>query len=66
MAGYRGGGGQAALRRALRDGRMVIRYIRNIPGRGYSFVAPVEFADEIKSSAAPPNLLAADAAAIHR
>ena len=31
----------AALRRALRDGRGGNRFITNIPGRGYSFVAPV-------------------------
>jgi predicted ATPase/DNA-binding winged helix-turn-helix (wHTH) protein len=31
----------AALRRALGDGRPGTRYIANIPGRGYSFVAPV-------------------------
>ena len=32
----------SALRRALRDGRDGNRFIINIPGRGYSFVAPVE------------------------
>lgn len=32
----------AALRRALRDGREGRRYIVNIPGRGYSFVASVQ------------------------
>src|SRR6516162_2835715 len=31
----------AALRRALGDGRGGARFIANIPGRGYSFVAPV-------------------------
>jgi predicted ATPase/DNA-binding winged helix-turn-helix (wHTH) protein len=31
----------AALRKALGDGRDGNRYIANIPGRGYSFVAPV-------------------------
>src|SRR4029077_17229801 len=31
----------AALRKALGDGRAGRRYIANIPGRGYSFVAPV-------------------------
>jgi DNA-binding winged helix-turn-helix (wHTH) protein len=31
----------AALRRALRDGRGGNRFITNIGGRGYSFVAPV-------------------------
>jgi DNA-binding winged helix-turn-helix (wHTH) protein len=32
----------SALRRALRDGRDGNRFIINIPGRGYSFVASVE------------------------
>jgi predicted ATPase/DNA-binding winged helix-turn-helix (wHTH) protein len=32
----------AALRKALRDGQGGVRYISNIPGRGYCFVAPVE------------------------
>src|SRR6266481_96544 len=31
----------AALRKALGDGRAGNRYIVNIPGRGYSFIAPV-------------------------
>jgi predicted ATPase/DNA-binding winged helix-turn-helix (wHTH) protein len=31
----------AALRKALGDGRAGKRYIANVPGRGYSFVAPV-------------------------
>src|ERR1700736_5215470 len=31
----------AALRKALGDGRGGNRYIVNIPGRGYSFIAPV-------------------------
>ena len=31
----------AALRRALGDGNAGRRYITNVPGRGYSFVAPV-------------------------
>jgi DNA-binding winged helix-turn-helix (wHTH) protein len=31
----------SALRRALRDGRDGHRFIINIPGRGYCFVAPV-------------------------
>jgi predicted ATPase/DNA-binding winged helix-turn-helix (wHTH) protein len=30
-----------ALRRALRDGRGGARYVSTIPGRGYSFVAPI-------------------------
>jgi len=31
----------AGLRRALRDGQRGARYVMTIPGRGYSFVAPV-------------------------
>src|SRR5467141_2361239 len=31
----------AALRKALGDGQAGKRYIANIPGRGYSFIAPV-------------------------
>jgi DNA-binding winged helix-turn-helix (wHTH) protein len=42
-----------ALRRALGDGQAGNRYIVNIPGHGYRFVAPVEFADEMKSPAPP-------------
>ena len=36
----------AALRRALGDGQAGARYIVNIPGRGYRFVAPVAITDE--------------------
>src|SRR5215475_6256356 len=36
----------AALRRALRDGQAGHRYIANIPGRGYRFVAPISIAAE--------------------
>lgn len=32
----------SALRRSLRDGRPGNRFIITIPGRGYSFVAPVK------------------------
>jgi predicted ATPase/DNA-binding winged helix-turn-helix (wHTH) protein len=35
----------AALRRVLGDGRNGNRYLVNIPGRGYRFVAPVSVAD---------------------
>jgi|SRR5215469_7668431 len=35
----------SALRRTLRDGRDGNRFIINIPGQGYSFVAPVAVAD---------------------
>ncbi len=43
-----------ALRRALGDGQAGNRYIVNIPGRGYRFVAPVKLADEQRSSAPRP------------
>ena len=36
----------SALRRTLRDGRDGNRFIINVPGRGYSFVAPVEVRHE--------------------
>jgi predicted ATPase/DNA-binding winged helix-turn-helix (wHTH) protein len=44
----------AALRRTLGDGRAGIRYIANVPGRGYSFVAPVS-----REDARPPATAAA-------
>src|SRR5215467_10989893 len=40
----------SALRRVLRDGRDGNRFIINIPGRGYSFVAPVAVADSAEPS----------------
>jgi predicted ATPase/DNA-binding winged helix-turn-helix (wHTH) protein len=43
----------AALRRALGDGEGDNRYIVNIRGRGYHFVAPVSFSDENASPHAP-------------
>jgi DNA-binding winged helix-turn-helix (wHTH) protein len=43
----------SALRRALCDGRDGNRYIINIPGRGYSFVAPVEVRREADPDADP-------------
>jgi DNA-binding winged helix-turn-helix (wHTH) protein len=36
------------LRRTLRDGREGNRFIINIPGRGYSFVAPVSVTGPVK------------------
>ncbi|MDL2403919.1 winged helix-turn-helix domain-containing protein [Rhizobium mayense] len=36
----------SALRRALRDGQEGKRFIVNIPGRGYCFVASVEAAGQ--------------------
>jgi predicted ATPase/DNA-binding winged helix-turn-helix (wHTH) protein len=44
----------AALRRALGDGHDGNRFLINIPGRGYRFVAPVTFAKDL-----PPSALAA-------
>jgi DNA-binding winged helix-turn-helix (wHTH) protein len=35
----------SALRRTLRDGQAGNRFIINIPGRGYSFVSPVEVSE---------------------
>jgi predicted ATPase/DNA-binding winged helix-turn-helix (wHTH) protein len=39
----------AGLRKALGDGQAGARYVSNIPGRGYCFVAPV-----VRPTAAPP------------
>ena len=36
----------SALRRALRDGQSGNRFIINIPGRGYCFVAPVDVSEQ--------------------
>lgn len=49
----------AALRRVLGDGRGELRYIVNIPARGYAFVAPIERTAE---PFAIPNLLTAPSA----
>ncbi len=43
----------AALRRALRDGRDGARYLVNIPGQGYRFVAPVTIVPAAMPSAYP-------------
>jgi predicted ATPase/DNA-binding winged helix-turn-helix (wHTH) protein len=43
----------AALRRALRDGRSGNRFLVNIPGRGYRFVAPVTFVEDLRNSRRP-------------
>jgi DNA-binding winged helix-turn-helix (wHTH) protein len=45
----------AALRRVLGDGREGHRYLVNIPGRGYRFVAPVSLED--RRSPRPPQQL---------
>jgi predicted ATPase/DNA-binding winged helix-turn-helix (wHTH) protein len=39
----------AGLRRVLGDGRGGNRYLVNIPGRGYRFIAPITVADESRS-----------------
>jgi predicted ATPase/DNA-binding winged helix-turn-helix (wHTH) protein len=44
----------AALRKALGDGQAGKRYIANIPGRGYSFVAPVA-REQRQPATAPPD-----------
>jgi predicted ATPase/DNA-binding winged helix-turn-helix (wHTH) protein len=43
----------AALRRALGDGQAGNRYIANVPGRGYRFVAPVQVAEGPTAPARP-------------
>jgi predicted ATPase len=47
----------AALRRALRDGQAGNRYITNVPGRGYCFVAPVSVKEETAEAAPVPNVV---------
>ena len=44
----------ASLRRALRDGRARNRYLINIPGQGYCFVAPVIVMDDPTTFSANP------------
>src|ERR1700731_1830465 len=44
----------AALRKALGDGQAGNRYIANIPGRGYSFIAPVT-REQRQPATAPTN-----------
>ena len=46
----------AGLRRALRDGEDGQRYVVNIPGRGYSFVAPVQVVAPAAAQAPPPSV----------
>src|SRR5215470_17203029 len=41
----------AGLRRAIGDGQAGNRYVANIPGRGYRFVAPVAVSEETVPSA---------------
>lgn len=47
----------AALRRALGDGQAGRRYITNVPGRGYSFVAPVSVTKGQAEVPPPPPLV---------
>jgi predicted ATPase/DNA-binding winged helix-turn-helix (wHTH) protein len=44
----------AGLRRALGDGHAGNRYVANIPGRGYRFVAPVAVSEETGPAAPKP------------
>ncbi len=44
-----------ALRRTLGDGHGGNRYLTTIPGRGYSFVAPLRLAEEFTPPARRPN-----------
>ena len=44
----------AALRKALGDGHAGNRYITNVPGRGYCFVAPIAISDEHQIAVPPP------------
>jgi len=48
----------ATLRRALGDGQAGKRYVANIPGRGYRFVAPISLSTEQASQAPPPSAAA--------
>jgi predicted ATPase/DNA-binding winged helix-turn-helix (wHTH) protein len=50
----------AALRHALRDGQGANRYLVNMPGRGYRFVAPITF-----EAAKPSAPIAAAARGLH-
>jgi predicted ATPase/DNA-binding winged helix-turn-helix (wHTH) protein len=43
----------AALRKVLGDGRDGKRFVVNVPGRGYSFVAPVQSQSELRGPAPP-------------
>lgn len=50
----------AALRRALGDGQAGRRYIVNVPGRGYSFIFPVERSEAVLQQEPPPPETPAD------
>jgi predicted ATPase/DNA-binding winged helix-turn-helix (wHTH) protein len=45
----------AALRKALGDGRPGLRFVANVPGRGYCFVAPVTATSQEPRPAAGPD-----------
>jgi DNA-binding winged helix-turn-helix (wHTH) protein len=42
----------AALRKALRDGQEGMRYVENVTGHGYRFVAPLRRTDDARLSTA--------------
>ncbi len=44
----------ADLRKTLGDGRGGARFITNVPGRGYCFVAPIQRRSRVAPTAAPP------------
>ena len=46
----------AALRKALGDGRAGKRYIANLSGRGYAFIAPVTRENALSATAAPTGM----------
>jgi DNA-binding winged helix-turn-helix (wHTH) protein len=46
----------AALRKALGDGRAGKRYIANLSGRGYAFIAPVTRENPLSATAAPTGM----------
>ena len=50
----------AAIRRALGDGQAGKRYVLNIPGRGYRFVAPISASTEQESPPPPSTTTAYD------
>jgi len=53
-----------ALRRALGDGRDGNRFVINIPGRGYRFVAPVTLVEQMPRSALTAEATRAQASAL--
>ncbi|HEY4081506.1 MAG TPA: winged helix-turn-helix domain-containing protein [Burkholderiaceae bacterium] len=56
----------SALRKALGDGADGVRYIANVPGRGYSFVAPIERVGGTGESAEAANLALQQARTGHK